>query len=148
MADVLENMLGTALDGLDRGDRKRIAEIKRLDDVLDRLNSAIKAYLTSLDPDAIDYDDDRQLSEILAFVTNLEHTDDIVERGVAASLAKRLRRILSFSREGTGEIREMLRRLALNVRTATAVFMTDDVRSARGLLGEKDGERRDQFAPP
>jgi phosphate:Na+ symporter len=58
MADVLENMLGTALDGLDRGDRKRIAEIKRLDDVLDRLNSAIKAYLTSLDPDAIDYDDD------------------------------------------------------------------------------------------
>ena len=35
MADVLETMLHAALDGLDRGDRKRIAEIKRLDDVLD-----------------------------------------------------------------------------------------------------------------
>jgi phosphate:Na+ symporter len=138
MADVLEEVLGAALDGLDRGDRKRIAEIKRLDDVLDRLNSAIKAYLTSLDPDGIDADDDHRLSEILAFVTNLEHAGDIVERGLAASLAKRLRRNLAFSREGTGEIREMLQRLALNTRTAAAVFMTDDVRAARGLLGEKE----------
>jgi phosphate:Na+ symporter len=114
MADGLETMLQAALDGLDRGDRKRIAEIKRLDDVLDRLNSAIKAYLTALDPDAIDADDDRRLSEILAFVTNLEHAGDIVERGVAANLAKRLKRNLSFSHEGTGEIRGMLQRLALN----------------------------------
>jgi phosphate:Na+ symporter len=138
MADVLETMLRAALDGLDRGDRKRIAEIKRLDDVLDRLNSAIKAYLTALDPEALDADDDRRLSEILAFVTNLEHAGDIVERGVAANLAKRLRRNLSFSREGTTEIRQMLQRLALNTRTAAAVFMTDDVRAARGLLGEKE----------
>jgi phosphate:Na+ symporter len=53
MADVLETMLRAALDGLDRGDCKRIGEIKRLDDVLDRLNSAIKGYLTSLDPEAV-----------------------------------------------------------------------------------------------
>ncbi|MBI3513365.1 MAG: Na/Pi cotransporter family protein, partial [Proteobacteria bacterium] len=36
MADVLETMLRGALDGLDHGDRKRIAETRRLDDVLDR----------------------------------------------------------------------------------------------------------------
>ncbi len=138
MADVLETMLHAALEALDRGDRKRIAEAKHLDDVLDRLNSAIKAYLTSLDHEALDAEDDRRLSDILAFITNLEHAGDIVERGVAANLAKRLRRNLSFSSEGTAEIREMLQRLALNVRTAAAVFMTDDVRAARGLLGEKE----------
>jgi phosphate:Na+ symporter len=138
MADVLETMLGAALDGLDRGDRKRIPEIKRLDDVLDRLNSAIKAYLTSLDPEGIDAEDDRRLSEILAFVTNLEHAGDIVERGVGANLAKRAKRSLTFSREGAGEIHQMLQRLATNVRTAAAVFMTDDVRTARELLGEKE----------
>jgi phosphate:Na+ symporter len=32
----------------------------------------------------------------------------------------------------------MLQRLATNVRTAAAVFMTDDIRAARGLLGEKE----------
>jgi len=138
MADVLETMHNAALEGLDRGDRKSIAEIKRLDDVLDRLNAAIKAYLTSLDHEALDAVDDNRLSEILAFITNLEHAGDIVERGVAANLAKRTKRNLALSAEGTTEIREMLQRLPTNVRTAAAVFMTDDIRTARGLLGEKE----------
>jgi phosphate:Na+ symporter len=138
MADVLETMLDAALEALERGDRKRIAETKRLDDVLDRLNSAIKSYLTSLDYESLDAEDDRRLSEILAFVTNLEHAGDIVERGVAANLAKRAKRNLAFSAEGTVEIYEMLQRLAKNSRTATAVFMTDDIRAARALLGEKE----------
>ncbi len=138
MADVLETMLHAALDALDRGDRKRIAETRRLDDVLDRLNGAIKAYLTSLDHESLDAEDDRRLSEILAFITNLEHAGDIVERGVAANLAKRGKRNLAFSAEGTAELRAMLRRLATNVRTAAAVFMTGDVRAARELLGEKE----------
>jgi phosphate:Na+ symporter len=106
--------------------------------VLDHLNTAIKAYLTSLDHDSLDAEDERRLSEILAFITNLEHAGDIVERGVAANLAKRAKRNLAFSAEGTAELRTMLQRLAINVRTAAAVFMTDDVRAARELLGEKE----------
>ena len=138
MADVLETMLRGALDALASGDRKRIAETKRLDDVLDRLNSALKAYLTSLDHETLDAEDERRLSEILAFITNLEHAGDIAERGVAANLAKQVKRNLAFSPQGSGEIREMLQRLVKNVRTAAAVFMTDDVRAARELLGEKE----------
>jgi hypothetical protein len=42
--------LHAALEAIDRGDRKQIAETKRLDDVLDRPNRAIKACLTSLVP--------------------------------------------------------------------------------------------------
>ncbi|MGH7114593.1 MAG: PhoU domain-containing protein, partial [Stellaceae bacterium] len=77
-------------------------------------------------------------SEILAFITNFEHAGDIVERWVTASLAKRIKRNLAFSAEGMTEIREMLRRLGTNVRTAAAVFMTDDIRAVRRLLGEKE----------
>ena len=138
MADVLESMLQAALAAVDRGDRKRIGEAKRLDDVIDRLNGAIKAYLISLDHDTLDAEDDRRLSEIVAFITNLEHAGDIVEHGVIASASKRLKRNLAFSAEGTAEIRQMLQRLATNLRTAAAVFMTDDVRAARELLGEKE----------
>jgi phosphate:Na+ symporter len=138
MADILEAMLHAALDAVDRGDRKRITETKRLDDVLDRLNTAIRAYLTSLDHETLDRDDDRRLSEILAFVTNLEHAGDILEHGVIGGAAKRLKRNLAFSPEGQVEIREMLQRLGTNLRTGAAVFMTDDARAARGLLGEKE----------
>ena len=138
MADVLETMLRNALDALDRGDRNRVSAAKGLDDVLDRLNREIKEYLTGLDPDSLDEADNRRLSEILTFITNIEHAGDIVEKGLVAVASKRLKRGLSFSVEGQAEIRGMLERLAGNVTTAAAVFMTDDARAARTLLGEKE----------
>ena len=51
MADVVEAMLRGALDALVRGDRKQVGATKGLDTVLNRLNSAVKAYLTALDPE-------------------------------------------------------------------------------------------------
>jgi len=138
MADVLEAMLRGALDALDGGDRRRVTDTKALDDVLDHLNGAIKGYLTGLDPDALDDDDNRRLAEILAFTTNIEHAGDIVEKGLIAIAAKRLKRGLAFSVEGQAEIRAMLERLAGNVHTGAAVFMANDARAARSLLGEKE----------
>jgi phosphate:Na+ symporter len=138
MADVTEAMLRGALDALDRGDRKQLAATKGLDNVLDRLNGAIKVYLTALDPDSLDDQDNRRLGDILAFITNLEHAGDIVEKGLIAIAAKRLKRGLAFSVEGQAEIRVMLERLAGNVQAAAAVFMTEDARAARQLLHEKE----------
>jgi len=138
MADVLEAMLRDALDALDRGDRNRVSAAKGLDDVLDGLCREIKIYLTGLDPDALDDSDNRRLSEILSFVTNIEHAGDIVEKGLVAVASKRLKRGLSFSVEGQAEIRSMVERLAGNVSAAAAVFMTDDPRAARALLAEKE----------
>jgi phosphate:Na+ symporter len=138
MADVLETMLQAAQDALDHGDRKRAAQSRQLDDVLDRLNGAIKAYLTALDPESLDPRDDERLSEILAFITNLEHAGDILDKGVMAGIAKGIRRNLAFSPEGKAEIRAMLERLAANLRAAAAVFITEDERAARLLLGEKE----------
>jgi phosphate:Na+ symporter len=138
MADVTEAMLRGALDALDRGDRKQLTATKALDNVLDRLNGAIKAYLTALDPDSLDEQDNRRLGDILAFITNLEHAGDIVEKGLIAIATKRLKRGLAFSVEGQAEIRTMLERLAGNVQSAAAVFMTEDARAARQLLHEKE----------
>jgi phosphate:Na+ symporter len=61
MADVLEAMLRNALD-VDRGDRKLVSATKGLDNVLDRLNGAIKGYLTALDPDVLDEEDNCRLA--------------------------------------------------------------------------------------
>jgi phosphate:Na+ symporter len=138
MADVLEAMLRNGLDALDAGDRNKVGAAKGLDDVLDNLNREIKVYLTGLDPDSLDDDDNRRLGEILAFITNLEHAGDIVETGIVKIASKRLKRGLSFSAEGRTEIRTMLERLIANAQAAAAVFMTDDARAARRLLGEKE----------
>jgi phosphate:Na+ symporter len=138
MVDVFEAMLRGALDSLNRGDRKRVTETARMDNVLDRLDTAIKGYLTSIDTDALDDTDHRRLSEILAFTTNLEHAGDIVEKSLMALAAKRIKRGVSFSEISRQEIREMMDRLIGNARAAAAVLMTEDPRAARQLLGEKE----------
>jgi phosphate:Na+ symporter len=137
LADVLEGMLRGAREALAKGDRKLISETKRLDDVLDHLNTAIKSYLTSIDPDELGEADHRRLNEILVFTMNMEQAGDIVDRNLLPHAAKRLKRGLAFSKEGQAELTAMMDRLIVNLRTAASLFMTEDPRAARLLAEEK-----------
>jgi phosphate:Na+ symporter len=141
MADALEAMLGQAADALASTDRRRIGEVRRLDDVLDRLNTAIKTYLTALDPDALSEADHRRLSQVLVFATNLEAAADVVDRDVMGHAAKRLKRGKPLDEGERAEARRLLDRLAATVRAAAAVFMTEDSRAARQLMAEKEAFR-------
>ena len=141
LADALETMLLGARDALAQGDRKQISETKRLGDVLDRLNAAIKAYLTRLDPDELSEADHRRLNEIMIFSINMEQAGDVVEQNLLPHDSKRLKRGLSFSKEGEAELRAMMDRLIANLRTAASLFMTEDPRAARLLAEEKPAFR-------
>jgi phosphate:Na+ symporter len=141
MADALEAMLGRAGEVLASTDRRRIGEVRRLDDVLDRLNTAIKGYLTELDPDDLAESDLRRLSQILVFATNLEAAGDVVDRDVMGHWAKRLKRGAPLGEEEQAEARQLLDRLVATVRAAAAVFMTEDARAARQLVAEKEAFR-------
>ena len=141
LADVLESMLQGLRDVFERGDRRQISGTKRLDDVLDKLNTAIKAYLTSLDPEALSEADHRRVTEILAFATNMEQAGDIVDKNLLGLATKKLKRGLAFSKEGQAELLTMIDRLTANLRAAASLFMTEDERAARLLAAEKEAFR-------
>jgi phosphate:Na+ symporter len=92
MADALEAMLTSAAQALVSGDRGRIAEVRRLDDVIDKLNRAIRDYISALDADALAEADHRRLSEILVFTANLESAGDVVDRNLMGDAGRRLKR--------------------------------------------------------
>ncbi len=138
LADMLEAMLLAARDAFAADDRKRVAEARRMDDVLDRLNEAIKTYLTGLDPEATSETDQRRIEEILAFTTNLEAAGDVVDKNLLGHAAKRLKRNIAPPREQTEELAVIIARLVANLRAAASVFMTEDVRAARLLAAEKE----------
>ena len=146
MADALETMLTDAAEALAGTDRRRIAGVRRLDDVLDKLNGAIRAYVTSLDSEALTEADDRRLSEILVFVTNLEAAGDVVDRSVMGAVARRLKRGMPLSPSDQAEAGKVLQRLVGTVRAAAAVFMTEDARAARLLAAEKEAFREIESA--
>jgi len=142
LADLLEAMLLAARDAFATDDRKRVAEARRMDDVLDRLNHAIKAYLTGLDAEATSDADQRRIEEILAFTINLEHAGDVVDRNLLDHAAKRLKRQIMLPPGQTEELDATFARLVSNLRAAASVFMTADVRAARLLAAEKETFRR------
>ena len=141
MADVLESMLQGVKDTFDRQNRRQIDETKRMDDVLDRLNTAIKSYITALDSDGMGIEDLRRAREILTFATNIEQAGDTIDRNLLSIASKLAKRGLAFSDDGKAELREMIDRLIVNVRTASSLFMTGEDRAARLLAAEKEAFR-------
>lgn len=138
MADTVEAMLRATLEVLRTDDRKRVAEIRRMDDVLDGLHDAIKRYLTRIQVEDLDERDARRVAEVLTLAINLEHVGDIIDRNLMDLAAKKIKRSLRFSDEGAAEIEGILERVIETVRLAAAVFVSEDRRTARTLMREKE----------
>jgi phosphate:Na+ symporter len=141
MADALETMLQGFRDALQRPDRRQLGELKRQDDVLDALNTAIKAYMTALPTEAMTDADHRRATEILTFATNLEHAGDVVDKGLLGIVTKQVKRGLIFSPQEAEPLRRIVDRLIANLRCAASLLVTQDERAARLLVEEKEAFR-------
>jgi len=130
-------MLISLCDAFEKADRRQVAATRRQDDVIDKLNTAIKAYITSLDPGALGDADHQRVRGILAFATNMEQAAGIVTKDLLGIVAKKIKRDLAFSESGQIDLLAMLDRLLANVRTAASLAMTGDERAARLLASEK-----------
>lgn len=137
LVDILGEMLKGTKAALTSNDRRALSALRRMDTILDRLNTAVKQYLTSIDPDELSETDRHRLDEILLFSTGLEHAGDVLDQNVLPHLAKRLRRGIKFSKDGQRELSDLIDRLSTNLRTASALFMSQDERVARMLADEK-----------
>lgn len=137
LADVLEDMLQGVNAGLAEGNRRLLVETRRREDVLDKLTIAIKAYLTSLDPEELNPADHRRLNEILTFTMNIEQAGDVVDRNFLPHASKRLKRGLVFSADEQRDLTIMIERLSANLKMAASLFVTEDPRTARQLVDEK-----------
>ena len=137
MGDTVETMLRDVMTALLNNDRKLTAEVSRLDNVADRLNEAIKLYITKLTRDSLDEREGRRAMEIVSFTINLEHAGDIIDKNLCQLAAKKIKRGYQFSPEGAAELSAFHKRVCENLRAAFGVFMSGGVDAARRLLREK-----------
>ena len=100
-------------------------------------STAVKKYLTSIDPDDLGEAEQRRLMQVLAFTMNIEQAGDVVDSNLLPHAAKRLKRGLAFSLSEKVELTRMMDRLLGNLKTAASLFMTEDPGVARRLADEK-----------
>jgi phosphate:Na+ symporter len=138
IVDIIESMLNAFLDAIASDDRKKVAEVRRLDDTLDTLHTAVKTYLTQISrEDGLTEANARLCSDILTFTINLEHAGDILDNSLSELASKKIKNRLSFSPEGFADIKLMHAHVRRQLGVAVSVFMTGDEGVARALLAEK-----------
>ena len=136
-ADVVESMLLGMLEVIQKNDLKLAEELRKMDDTVDQLYSAIKYYLTKISREALGEEESRRWTDIISFTINMEQIGDIIERVVIDIEDKKIRPGRSFSEAGMAEIRELHERLLANLRLGMSVFLDGHVRDAKKLLEEK-----------
>ncbi|HZT26489.1 MAG TPA: Na/Pi cotransporter family protein [Pseudolabrys sp.] len=137
MGDLVETMLRKVMTALMMDDRALVAEVSRMDNAVDKLDEAIKLYVTKLTRGSLDEREARRATEIISFSINLEHIGDIIDKNLSELAAKKIKRKLSFSVEGATELTAFHKRIMDNLKIAFGVFMSSDVSEARKLISEK-----------
>lgn len=138
VADMTQSLLGMARAGFLRDNRHRIAHARYVNSAIDRLDGAITTYLATLDQDAMNQDDHRRLDEILAFSSNMAHAGNIATSGLLGHTATLRKKGWAFTAAQRDELTTVLDRLMRNQRQTAALFVAEDIRSARYLAFEKD----------
>ncbi|MDQ6681414.1 MAG: Na/Pi cotransporter family protein [Pseudomonadota bacterium] len=136
-ADVVETMLRGIVPVIKNNDLVLSGQLRRLDDTVDELYSAIKFYLTQISRESLSESESRRWTDIVSFTINMEQIGDIIERVLQDIEDKKVKKSRSFSDAGMAEICHLHERLLANLRLSMSVFLDARVRDAQRLLEEK-----------
>ena len=136
-ADVVETMLRGVMTVIHTNDLQLSQDLRKMDDTVDGLYSAIKYYLTKISREQLTDKESRRWTDIISFTINMEQIGDTVERVLLDIEDKKIRKGRAFSEAGMTEISAMHARLLDNLRLGMSVFLDGNVRDAQRLLEEK-----------
>ena len=136
-ADVVETMLRGILPVLRHNDLALADQLRKMDDTVDELYSAIKFYLTQISRESLNEREGRRWTDIVSFTINMEQIGDIIERVLQDIEDKKIRKNRTLSDAGMAEICHLHERLTSNLRLGMSVFLDGHVRDAKKLLEEK-----------
>ena len=109
-----------------------------MDNVVDRLDDAIKLYVTKLTRDSLDEREGRRAMEIISFTINLEHIGDIIDKNLCELAGKKIKRRYQFSAEGAAELTAFHKRVLESLQAAFGIFMTRRRRGGPTAASRKD----------
>lgn len=140
-ADALEEMLHAIAAGFRSEDRDLGRRVARLNEVVDRLNRGVQAYLAALGPESLGDEERCRVAEIQTFAINLESAGDVLERSLARVAAKWAKAGVALDPEMMASIEAVHSRGLEQLHLAVAAFMREDAAAARRLIEEKERMR-------
>lgn len=146
IGDLIETMLQQVMTALLTNDKRSADQVPQMDDIIDKLEKAVRLYITRLTREKLNAYESRRATEIISFAINLEHAGDIIDKNLREIAVKKIQKNANFSQEGAREIETFYKQVLKSLKLALAVFMTSDVENARTLIREKSELRLSERA--
>ena len=146
MGDMVETMLRNVMTAMMTNDRGLVDQVSRMDNAVDRLDEAIKLYITKLTRGSLDEREGKRAMEIISLAINLEHIGDIIDKNLSELATKKIKRRFQFSTEGADELQAFHRQIMESLRIAFGIFMSGDAQQAHQLLDQKAELRNAELA--
>jgi phosphate:Na+ symporter len=142
IGDHIERMLIRAEIAFKKNSREPLTEISALETKVDHLQQEVKLYLSKLGRRGLNDEDGRRLTSIIDYAINLEHIGDIIEKGIAEQIRKKIAYGYRFSDEGYEELKNLFDMTIENLRAGQTILMTGDFALAKHLMEMKVDIRR------
>ena len=137
MADSVHAMVLDSKKALFENDEELMEEVIRRDDQVDRLEAAIKNFLTRLVEHNLSPELSQQEVGLIYMTSDLEHIGDILSKSMMLHARKKAEQKLTFSQGGRKEIEEMFDKVDENFTLSVAAFAAQNRDLAQKVLRHK-----------
>ncbi|CAD7024217.1 Na/Pi cotransporter family protein [Pseudorhizobium endolithicum] len=142
VGDLIERMLIRVENAFKNNDLAPLAEIEALEKRVDSLQQEVKIYLSKLGREGLEGENLRRSLAVMDYAINLEHTGDIIEKGLGEQVRKKISSSLKFSEDGYQELKNLFDLTIENLRIAQTIFVTGDFDLALRLMEMKVDVRK------
>lgn len=137
MTDLVTEMLQLSIHAFEDRGSKVPMRIDKLEDQLDRLNGAIKRYLTQLDDSAMSEEQRGRKTSLLYVITDLEAIGDIIDKQCMRLARRKRRNQLVFSDEGWHDLLTYHHEVTTALQQALAALAAQDPALAEEFFARK-----------
>jgi len=142
VGDIIEAMLIKVMNAFNGNDLTELKDVGKFEKQVDLLQQEVKLFLSRLGRQGLSAEDGRRSIVIIDYAINLEHIGDIIEKGIAEQVSKKIGNGLKFSEEGYQELKTLFNLTIDNLRIAQTIFVTRNADLARQLMEVKVDVRR------
>lgn len=142
VGDLIERMLVRVENAFRHNDLTPLAEIEAMEKRVDNLQQEVKIYLSKLGREGLEGENLRRSLAVMDYAINLEHTGDIIEKGLGEQVRKKISGSLKFSEDGYQELKNLFDLTIENLRIAQTIFVTGDFNLALRLMEMKVDVRK------
>ncbi len=137
MGELVSAMAAPVMELYKSGDKAAIKAVRAADHEVNKTLDAIRRYVADIERTNMTKAQSRRLRELVEYAISLEAAGDVISKNLMVQAGVMRRDNLHLTEAGRAELEALHERVMNNMSLAMNVLVSEDIESARLLMGEK-----------